>query len=164
MQMKVSTLCLLLWPCAVALGGQRSSLPQVPSAADIVAAVGDTTAAGGLVARAIRDRLGERHTGETVTVMRRQMPAEWLPLVPGVAFALLDEDRAEAHWKACGRVLSISRVVREGDQIRFDVRQGNRCSSSGVVASFTNTPNGWYATEGLAGGFGGGTGHCDCPR
>ena len=65
--------CVLLSTCAVASStAQRSRLPQLPAASEIVAAVGDTTAAGGLVARALRERLGEGHTGETVTVMRRQ--------------------------------------------------------------------------------------------
>jgi hypothetical protein len=165
MQARVPLFCVLLSTCAVTSStAQRSWLPHLPAASEIVAAVGDTTAAGGLVARALRERLGEGHTGETVSVMRRQMPAEWLPLVPGVTFVLLDDVQAEAHWKACGNFLSIHRVARQGDELRLTVARGDRCSTSGIVASFTNAPNGWYTTAGLAGGFAGSRGHCDCAR
>lgn len=132
-----------------------------PTIAEIVRVLGDEIAAGGMVARTITARLGSK-TPMTVFVQAEQIRPEWLPLVAGVAYVVLDREQARAHIQSCGELLYVQSVTRNGPDATVSVGQGNRCRGTGITKSFRVDSSGWDVVENIAGGFGGASSHCEC--
>ena len=155
------TLGVALVPVLLSAGQVPSEL-RGPTIAEIVRVLGDEIGAGGMVARTITARLGSKPPA-TVFVQAEQIRPEWLPLVAGVAYVVLDREQARAHTQSCGELLYVQSVTRNGPDATVSVGQGNRCRGSGIGRSFRLGSSGWDDVTNIGSGFAGASAHCQCP-
>ena len=96
----------------LAVAAQDANRRELPSAADIVAMIGDDATAGGLIARAIGEQLQLRKPPGVVVVGAHQIPARWLPQFEGVSFNVMNEREFAAHVEGCGTTSFFQRGPR----------------------------------------------------
>ena len=144
-----------------AVGPEAQSPVARPTAADIIATLGDLVGAGGMVARTIGSELASSPTPRTMFVLGEQVLPEWLPLLGHTSYIVLNADEGRAHVAACGEYVFVRSVSRESDRATVAVGRGNRCRSVGIVKSFHLGSSGWDEVNEVS-GFGGGTTDCGC--
>ena len=148
-------------PCDA--GSQEPGQIDRPTPNQIVATIGRDAAAGGMVARAIRNTLESIRAVSEIAVEERQIRTQWLPLVQDVTYIVLDDEQAKAFRKSCGSTLFLGSFTRRGDDVSISVGYGDSCRGFGVTTYFRRTLSGWDEAHDLGGGFSSGVDHCSCP-
>jgi hypothetical protein len=121
------------------------------------------SAARSIVSQALAEHV-RSFPHKTTTVIGAQIPENWLPAIPGVEFLRLADDAARAHLQQCGRILYINSFRLLTDELAtVAVAEGNSCSNSGLDLRFRRVADDWrLETDGVPGGFAGGTSECAC--
>ena len=154
---------------------ERRDAP-VPTAEQIIAAVGSEREAAAIVGVAIaqdavRRFAAARSTGEVVSLLDWQWREQWVPklgvgnLTDGrrVTFVRLSATDATEHSEHCGRLLLLRGFVRVNDTLTVQVVDHGRCSSSGFELIFRQVDGHWRPEGEPKEFFNGGVSGCGCP-
>ena len=134
-----------------------------PTSDQLMAAAGGDSAAAAVVSAAVSGFLRSRPQS-TITIIAEQIPAEWLPAIPGVEWVRLSDGAARTHAQQCGTFMFVSSFRRPTPDVAVvTVEQGNKCQSIGRNFHFRLTASGWAADDGVVGGVVGGRTDCGCP-
>src|SRR5215813_8883209 len=110
-------------------------------------------AASSIVSQALAEYV-RTFPNKSTTLIGAQVPANWLPAIPGVRFLRLADDAARAHLQECGRILFVHLFTLTDDLATITVADGNICSDSGLNFRFRRLADGWHlVTDGVGGGF-----------
>jgi hypothetical protein len=134
--------------------------PSLLSAHEIVSIVGSEATAAVVVSQALRHVL-EPTGARTVSVFASQIPAAWLPALPGVEFVRMSDADMRSHYARCGEYLYLA-ANKTGEKLVLTVVEGNKCQRHGQEVWFRQTPSGWVLDFSHLGGFGGGSTDCSC--
>jgi hypothetical protein len=148
----------------------------VPTAEQIVAAVGNEREAAAIAASAIaldavRRFAAPPSNSDVVSLLDWQWREQWVPrqgvgnLTDGrrVTFVRLSATNATEHSERCGRLLLLRRFVRVNDTLTVQFVDYGRCSSSGFELTFRQVDGHWRPEGEPNNGFGGGVSGCGCP-
>ena len=117
--------------------------PFLTSDQIIAAAGGDADSAAALVSQGLSEYFRVLRNQPT-TVIASQIPAYWLPTIPGVQFQRLDDAAARAHFQACGRilfVLSLGPVTAH--RAKVAIGAADQCGSSGSEIPLSRSADEW---------------------
>ena len=135
---------------------------SIASAQELSSMAGGESAAASVVSMALERFLAQSHGPRTVTLAASQVREAWLPTMPGVRFARLDEEAIKTHHSQCGSFMWV-KIDRAENSLIVTVGEGTKCRSAGQSFRFIRESNGWQPDRsGIGAGFGGGTSHCGC--
>ncbi len=139
---------------------------DVPTQSDLVDAIGSEDAARRIardviaewMLRPIRQSMGRVGTG---TVIAEQLPAAWLPALPGVRFERLPVAQTQIPWATgCLPLLWID-AHASGGLLEVSLTEGNRCLRVGRRLEFEKSAKGWVRRSPPGSDFTV-TGNCPC--
>lgn len=154
---------------------ERRDTP-VPTAEQIVAAVGNEREAAAITGSAIgldavRRFAAPQSNGDVVSLLDWQWREQWVPrqgvgnVTDGhrVTFVRLSATDAKEHSERCGRLLLLRGFVRVNDTLTVQVVDHGRCSSSGFELIFRQVDGHWRPEGEPKEFFDGGVSGCGCP-
>jgi hypothetical protein len=135
---------------------------SIATAQELSSIAGGESATASVVSIALGQFLAQSHGPRTVTLAASQIREAWLPTIPGVRFARVDEEAIKTHHSQCGTFMWV-KIDRTESNLVVTVGEGTKCRSGGRSFRFVRESNGWQPdNSGIGAGFGSGTSHCEC--
>jgi hypothetical protein len=134
--------------------------PPLPTADEIVAALGGESDAVDVVQQALRFLAEEYRWPEpTVPVLDAQLHTAWIPSLPSLEFQRLSNDEAVGDCRRLGVVQSVTRV---DDEITVDIGETRTCDWAIRHLTFHRVAGMWRRDSGGEWTAGGGSAPCRC--
>ncbi|MGE0704040.1 MAG: hypothetical protein AB7P22_08915 [Vicinamibacterales bacterium] len=117
----------------------------IQSNVEIARVVGNEAKAAALIGEVLVYLLGQSsRTPKEIAVHAFQIPADWLPKIPGVKFVRLSDFALNINFRACGTYIGLEVVSEPRESpVHINVLEEPRCLTHIASLEFVESPTGW---------------------